>query len=332
MSENNEHQAKKARTFEHTSEDQLKAMLQWIENEANLKLVTGAAVSNAPVVAGRPTTRTDGFRMMANYVNQRCKGSNWTPEMARQRFGNYKKKYITANNMANKTGFGVTEVDRQLGVSTIDAKLDQMCPFYARLNALFGQKENVNPSYRRNSMDYGAVEDIETENTEAASEVIANDDETNGREEIAVNEQRVEGASEEDAQSVTLETAVVDVVGEDGNAGKRTCNQKSTARSPTDEDFKTPKGKQPTKTSLVSVYMEGEIFKREATNKRIDAELSVEKRKLELETRKQDFEERRYEAQRKLEETKTSTSVMIEFLKANKTLDEAREWLATFRQ
>lgn len=38
------------------------AMLLWLSNDSNFKLITGASTQNKAVVAGKPTKKIDGFR------------------------------------------------------------------------------------------------------------------------------------------------------------------------------------------------------------------------------------------------------------------------------
>ena len=48
------------------------------------------------------------------------------------------KVYTSTKAKAKSTGFGVTEEDTRNGVYTEAHKLESMCTFYARRDALFG--------------------------------------------------------------------------------------------------------------------------------------------------------------------------------------------------
>lgn len=58
-----------------------------------------------------------------------------------------------AKKESERTGFGVTENDLMKGVSTIDQKLNQMCTYFPLMNELYGERQNVCPSYTINSTD-----------------------------------------------------------------------------------------------------------------------------------------------------------------------------------
>jgi hypothetical protein len=38
------------------------------------------------------------------------------------------------------------EIDLTNGITTIDAKLDKMCPYFAKLDGLYGHHQNVTPA------------------------------------------------------------------------------------------------------------------------------------------------------------------------------------------
>jgi hypothetical protein len=56
---------------------QREAMLQWLEVEANFKLMTGEATHGMKlVVAGAKVTKSAAYQDLAHYVNQKC-GTSW---------------------------------------------------------------------------------------------------------------------------------------------------------------------------------------------------------------------------------------------------------------
>jgi hypothetical protein len=106
--------------------------------------------------------KNDAYKLLADYVNARFH-KKWDWKVVSTRYRSVFKKY-TATKRAfmdvsgKKFGLTVEEVAR--GV-TIDQKLDSMCHGYRRWDALFGTRQNVNPSYSLESVD---SDDEEEEN------------------------------------------------------------------------------------------------------------------------------------------------------------------------
>ncbi|KAE9333534.1 hypothetical protein PF008_g14403 [Phytophthora fragariae] len=61
----------------------------------------------------------------------------------KRRWNTYKSKFTrTLNAKRSETGMGLTQKELKAGLS-IPAKLDTMCPHFARMESLFGEKRNV---------------------------------------------------------------------------------------------------------------------------------------------------------------------------------------------
>jgi t-SNARE complex subunit (syntaxin) len=58
----------------------------------------------------------------------------------------------------------VDDEDRAKGIKTIEDKLESMCPFFSRMDALFGERQNVIPSFVDDST--AAVEDMPIANND----------------------------------------------------------------------------------------------------------------------------------------------------------------------
>ena len=52
-------------------------------------------------------------------------------------------KYRKAKLDSESTGFGLTEDDRKNGITSVEEKLDNMCPLFSRMNDLFSTRPNV---------------------------------------------------------------------------------------------------------------------------------------------------------------------------------------------
>ncbi|KAG0058217.1 hypothetical protein BGZ92_007227, partial [Podila epicladia] len=63
----------------------------------------------------------------------------------KERFKRYKAKYYKTKTVSLGTGFGIVTEDRRKGIYSIADKLDNMCPFFSKMDKLFGSKPNVVP-------------------------------------------------------------------------------------------------------------------------------------------------------------------------------------------
>ncbi|KAI9916271.1 hypothetical protein PsorP6_016762 [Peronosclerospora sorghi] len=118
-------------------------MLDFMEVEENFAVVKGlrsGALIGPPTGGKAPKTAV--WTRMASFVNERVSGSNWTSSQAKDRFIAYKKKYRAATAEELHTGMGITDADRRRGIHSVPAKLDSMCPYFARMDALYGLLEN----------------------------------------------------------------------------------------------------------------------------------------------------------------------------------------------
>ena len=133
---------------EKTTWFQREAILQWLEVEINFKLMTGEAAHGMKmVVAGARVTKATAYQELAAYVNQKC-STHWDGKAAESRFRAYKKLYIdTKKKLEDPSGpkFCLSDTDIAKGCNTIEKKLDQECPGFARMDILFGNKQNVKP-------------------------------------------------------------------------------------------------------------------------------------------------------------------------------------------
>ncbi|CAG8489959.1 18040_t:CDS:2 [Dentiscutata erythropus] len=62
----------------------------------------------------------------------------------------YKKLYMDTHRLTEKSGWGLTKQDHANGINIIKAKLEELCPYYGRINILYGDKQNVQPTFLEN--------------------------------------------------------------------------------------------------------------------------------------------------------------------------------------
>ncbi|GLD96685.1 hypothetical protein PINS_up005368 [Pythium insidiosum] len=129
-------QAKK-RKFVHTTEAQRRSMLEWLETPPHFEWLTapaGAAVLKS--VSGKRMKKTDGFRALMRHVNSDT-NADWSMEVTKSRFESFLTTYRKAKALVSQRDFGVTQSDRARGITDVDQKLNSICLYFDRIDALF---------------------------------------------------------------------------------------------------------------------------------------------------------------------------------------------------
>lgn len=154
-----------------TSYYQKEAIVQWLEMEPgdNFKLITGGATKDMKhgVVAGKELTQARAFEHLADYVNSVAKANTevWNSKRAENSYRAMLKNYkeVAREHRSNcGTKFGLSEFDLRSGINTIEQKLEKLCPFYHRMDRLFGDRPNVIPPFldeTLRNMDYSFSHD-----------------------------------------------------------------------------------------------------------------------------------------------------------------------------
>ena len=112
-------------------------------------MLTGGAAKGKPMQSGQKLTKTDGYKALAEWMNKMLKDPAriWTEKEGKSRWEACMVKYKNAFEQINsQTGFGLTVKDEKMGICTIAEKADRLCPYYDRLNSLFGHRQNIRPS------------------------------------------------------------------------------------------------------------------------------------------------------------------------------------------
>ena len=165
------------KTAGHLKKDDYLVIIEWLKNDQNYNACFGTG--KAPVV-GRPSKgKINGFEMMAiNLRNQSPSKINLTARQMKDRFNTYKDKYKKVHTKSLSTGFGLTDEDRKAGISTIDEKLESMCPHYHAMNDLMGDRAFVNPWFKADAqMDNESTTSSTSE--PAGNEIRSSDLESN---------------------------------------------------------------------------------------------------------------------------------------------------------
>lgn len=127
-----------------TTDAQRLAIIHWLKQHQNFNLITGNC-SQGPVVAGVKRLKTEAYKMLATEVNRVC-ATDWTPTVAKKRYQTYQKLYKQTKAASERTGFGITDEDVQNGITSVDEKPSNMCPYFDIMDSLFGGRLNVTPA------------------------------------------------------------------------------------------------------------------------------------------------------------------------------------------
>ncbi|KNZ56515.1 hypothetical protein VP01_2388g3 [Puccinia sorghi] len=73
------------------------------------------------------------------------------PAKMKDLFNNYTYKYKKVHTKSIAMGFGLTNGDQKAVISTMDEKLESMCPHYHAMNELMGDQAFFNPWYKVNA-------------------------------------------------------------------------------------------------------------------------------------------------------------------------------------
>jgi hypothetical protein len=175
-----------------TSWQEATAILDWLEIDKNRNLIIGAGVKNASgVEAGQKLKKVDGYKALAEHINARFH-KKWDVKICQSRYRALFKKYKDAKRAyldVSGKKFGLTAEEIEKGM-TVEEKLNGLCYCYHRWDALFGSRQNINPSCVMDSI--GDSEESDNEDGDEADERIQmTHDES---EMIPISEEQLEAA------------------------------------------------------------------------------------------------------------------------------------------
>ncbi|OWZ14736.1 hypothetical protein PHMEG_00011730 [Phytophthora megakarya] len=133
----------------HLTRDDYLLLVCWMENPTHFAMIHG---SEKKTTVGAKTTKLDAFKQLAEHLHTTSKTPGLkllSAESMKRRWNTYKSKFTkTLNIKRSETGMGLTQKELKSGLS-IPAKLDKMCPHFARMESLFGEKHNMTLTLQR---------------------------------------------------------------------------------------------------------------------------------------------------------------------------------------
>ncbi|KAA1101920.1 hypothetical protein PGT21_033103 [Puccinia graminis f. sp. tritici] len=146
----------------HLKIEDYEIIIDWLRDKKNYVACFGDG--KAPAIGRRPKAMINGYELMAIHLrNVSPTKINLTPRQMKDRFKSYKDKYKKAHTKSMSTGSGLTPADRKAGITTIEDKLENMCPLYAEMDEIFGNRPDVNPLFMADAED-------EDDSSESSSE------------------------------------------------------------------------------------------------------------------------------------------------------------------
>ncbi|KAA1078658.1 hypothetical protein PGTUg99_007867 [Puccinia graminis f. sp. tritici] len=114
----------------------------YLENPRNFTEIHGDG--SRTHVGPKCITKGAAYKRFAIYMNDSShSGLNLDGKLLRQRLVAYKKKFSDAKKKSNSTGEGTQEGDE---LRSYEDQLEEECPYYSRMDAIFGQKANYTPA------------------------------------------------------------------------------------------------------------------------------------------------------------------------------------------
>ncbi|KAE8892414.1 hypothetical protein PF005_g12747 [Phytophthora fragariae] len=149
----------KPNKFVHTTAQQFRAMVMWLENPRNYKIIVGESTAGKSVAHGVGITKIEGFKRMTSYVHgatmahmsstgvfDAALADPWSAQVCQSRWKSYFARYkSTRDKLKHQTGFGITADMLAHGI-TLEAMVNKSCPYYYRLDKIFCEQSNVEPS------------------------------------------------------------------------------------------------------------------------------------------------------------------------------------------
>ncbi|KAJ0391142.1 hypothetical protein P43SY_011014 [Pythium insidiosum] len=145
--------------YGHTTMFQLRAMVDWLEVPENFKIIKGESTKGKSFGHGVAVTKIKGYGLMAAHVYKSARrlakaegviderhAHQWTAGVCQSRWKSHYKRYIKVRDRVQKqTGYGITSEMMAAGL-TLEDVIERECPFYRRIDAIFGQQSNVQPA------------------------------------------------------------------------------------------------------------------------------------------------------------------------------------------
>ncbi|KAL3684898.1 hypothetical protein R1sor_002920 [Riccia sorocarpa] len=117
-------------------------VVAYIEIPENFRQVMGGGRKTP--VGGKCMSKAQAFNIMAAHLRSVDGFPDVTGEEMKKRFDRYVSMYKKAKGFKESTGRGLSEKELEKGM-TIKEKVEKICPHFARMHAILGQRANIAP-------------------------------------------------------------------------------------------------------------------------------------------------------------------------------------------
>lgn len=119
-------------------------IVAWLEVRENFNSLFGAGKKTK--VNGKVRSKMAMVEQLAKHVNENSHGRlSLSGTVMYQRLRNFKDQFVKAVIFQKQTDASITAADRKKGISTMSQKLETICPFFTRMDSLFGDKPEITP-------------------------------------------------------------------------------------------------------------------------------------------------------------------------------------------
>ncbi|KAL3679213.1 hypothetical protein R1sor_022169 [Riccia sorocarpa] len=118
------------------------AVVAYIEIPENFRQVMGGGRKTP--VGGKCMSKAQAFNIMAAHLRNVDGFPDVTGEEMKKRFDRYVSMYKKAKGFKESTGRGLSEKELEKGM-TIEEKVEKICPHFASMHAILGQRANIAP-------------------------------------------------------------------------------------------------------------------------------------------------------------------------------------------
>ncbi|KAK3813862.1 MAG: hypothetical protein J3R72DRAFT_462015 [Linnemannia gamsii] len=150
------------------------SIVGWMEIDQNRFSVYGHTKKTP--VGTKVGTKEQGWVNASDHINSTT-GLKLTGDSTRKRMARYREKYISVSKWANSTGAGVPEGS---SAQNLDEYLEELCPHYGRMNALFWNSPHKEP-HGELSIEAGGLCTFSSRKTKYTMGILSVDDNEGGR-------------------------------------------------------------------------------------------------------------------------------------------------------
>lgn len=128
-----------------TSPAQAKAIISYFEDNLDMFRVYISKKTTSAPSSGTIISKSEVVNRMFEKLGRDGAIPGWTLESIEGRVSRVFAKYKATLRQSRTTGFGLSLLEQNRGITTIEEKLEDLCPGFSRLATLHGERQNTHP-------------------------------------------------------------------------------------------------------------------------------------------------------------------------------------------